>query len=207
MFISEINSCSTIFRNVIERFVLDEIDSNDLKNSASFDDVLLIYKKLYKSCCNVTNHININGSNEADDRYGSITNRKNSSNKVENLTKSKNSINDSEESEDDSISSNSMSAFKRNNIDKVENTKITKQNTNATNNIVEEFGLKPQQKNDDFFNFASLNKNEEKMKSSQSSLGDLPPLNNSNNFQNSKDFFSFMVSKLFYESKIFFSNY
>ncbi len=176
---------------MIERYVLDEIETKELKNGASFDDVMFIYKKLYKSCCNVTNHVNINGASEADDRYGSITNRNNGKNNVENLAKSKNSINDSEESEDDSVSSSSMSAFKRNNNDKVEKSKNTNQNTNDTNSLVEDFIPKPHQKPDEFFNFSSLNKNEEKLKTSQSSLADLPPLNNSNNFQNSKNNFPY----------------
>lgn len=137
-------------KNMIERFVLDEIESNDLKGGANFDDVLFIYKKLYKSCSSVANHANLTSStsnNEAADsadRFGFITNRNSAKNNGGSKGKS---IQDSEESEDDSISSNSMSAFKRN----------TENNKNG----------------------------QEKNKSAQSSLGDLPPLNNnSNNFQN-----------------------
>lgn len=130
-------------KSVIERYVLDEIENNDLKSGANFDDVLFIYKKFYKFCCNVSNHTNItsnSGSYGPNDGFISSNNIRN--NMLSNKTKS---IHDqSGDDDDDSVSSNSSSAFKRS------------------------------------------EKNDEKQGNTigQSSLGDLPPLNNTGNFQN-----------------------
>lgn len=131
-------------------------------------------------CCNVSNHKNIslNGSSEADDRIGFITNRDSHKNGVDKLTRSQKSLNDSGDEDDDSISSNSMSVFKRN--EKVQ----PKDGKTSVEDLIGFDPLKTSKQNDDFFNFTSGNKNEEKQKMG-SSLGDLPPLNQSNNFQNS----------------------
>lgn len=122
-------------KNIIERFVLDEIENNDLRGGANFDDALFIYKKLYQICFNVTNHSNITtgSSNDIDDRFGLLNTSRNN--------KSKSILDQSRDDDEDSVSSNSSAAFKRS--DKID----------------------------------------DKQKG-QSSLSDLPPLNNSNNFQN-----------------------
>lgn len=125
-------------KNMMEKFVLEEIENNDLKNGASFDDALYIYKKLYKICFNVTNHANVissvtSSTIDIDDRYGLLSTSRNN--------KTKGILDQSRDDDEDSVSSNSSAAFKRS------------------------------------------DKNEDKQKG-QSSLGDLPPLNNTGNFQN-----------------------
>lgn len=159
-----INLFPTFSKNVIEKFILDEIDSNDLKMGSNFDNILFIYKKLYKMCVSVTNHENITSDLDDPSKFGNITNRGGKTSRTK--------ITDSDEDDDDSISSNSSSAFKRN--DKFQ--KEPAANKNNVDALLDT--LKPGKRNDDFFNFS---KNDEKQKST---LGDLPPLNNSNNFQN-----------------------
>ena len=130
----------------------------------------------------MTNHSNITtgSSNDIDDRFGLLNTSRNN--------KSKSILDQSRDDDEDSVSSNSSAAFKRS--DKVLKEVTTNKNTNKTNSnndksIEDILGidcLEPTRKTDDFFNFSKI---DDKQKG-QSSLSDLPPLNNSNNFQNSK---------------------
>lgn len=96
-------------KSMMEKYITDEIESNDLKSGANFDDVVYIYKKLYKICCNVSSHANImsNATFDGDD------------NKFGYLSTSRNTLGKSRDDDDeDSVSSNSSAVFKRSDSNK-----------------------------------------------------------------------------------------
>lgn len=166
-----INLFPKFSKNMIERYVSDEIESSDFKNGARFEDILSLYNKLYSQCLNVSNHTNLKGANQNDNedqnKFGFITNRNGSKNGMakqihNNKNNSTDEDNDDEDEEDDSISTSSA-AFKRNDKFQKDNKQnkpheLTKQKTVIENN--DDFGfdtLKPNQfkQNDDFFSYGS----------------------------------------------------
>lgn len=53
---------------MIERFVADELDSNDYRNGINFDETLKIYTKFYQLCVSVTKNDNLSSNNEINDQ-------------------------------------------------------------------------------------------------------------------------------------------
>lgn len=174
---------------MMEKYIMDEIESNDLKSGANFDDVVYIYKKLYKICCTVSSHANImsNAAFENDD------------NKSGYLSTSRNTLGKSRDDDEDSVSSNSSAVYKRHDSNKVQKPgpKSEDNNDHNSNSLDDLLGLatlKPSKQTDEFFNFSK--KNGADATGGSNKLGELPPLNNgSNNFQNK--FFSTSNSKDF----------
>lgn len=177
---------------MIEKYIMDEIEDNDLKSGANFDDVVYIYKKLYKICCNVSSHANIMSNATFD----------NDENKFGYLSTSRNTLGKSRDDDEDSVSSNSSAVYKRNDSNKVQKpdpkSEDNNDNNDKSNSLDDLLGLdtlKPSKPTDDFFNFSKKN-GADATGGSNNKLGELPPLNNgSNNFQNK--FFSTSNSKDF----------
>ncbi len=176
----------------MEKFIIEEIEANDLKSGVNFDDVVYIYKKLYKICCNVSSHANIisNATNTFDSDE--------SNNKFGYLSTSRNALANSKSDDEDSASSNSSAAFKRSDSNKVQKTRTVNAENNNNKKLNDLLGLdtlkdvddllgldtiKASKQTDDFFNFSKKNVEKNEGQQAGSKLGELPPLNN--NFQNS----------------------